>query len=371
MSTGRLLLWPGSSAWSGFRLQRMLERVAREAPEVCGIAARWLHLVALHAPLDHDSEERLRALLTYGPRHDADEGEVWSDAAVASEPHVAETLYVVPRPGTLSPWSSKASDIARGAGLRAVERLERGIEVTLHWRGGLPAAEMRRCARGPLHDRMTQTVLEHQDGMSSLFADHAPRPLERVPVMGQDRPALVAANRRLGLALSEGEMDYLMEHFRALGRDPTDVELMMFAQANSEHCRHKIFNARWTVDGEEQPLGLFQMIKNTHAMNPGHTLSAYRDNAAVIAAQPSRRFHPAAETGVYREFDEPSHTLIKVETHNHPTAISPFPGASTGSGGGDSRRGGHGTRRVSRGGSGGVFRVQPASARGMATLGAA
>lgn len=237
------------------------------------------------------------------------------------------TLYVVPRVGTLSPWSSKATDIARVAGLDGIRRIERGRVVAL--RGCTTLSPMQRAA---LHDPMMESVLEDQAALSQLFAAQLARPLRVVDVLGGGRAALAVANTEWGLALSDDEIDYLAAHARTSGRNPTDAELMMFAQVNSEHCRHKIFNAEFTVDGERQPHSLFQMIRMTHAAAPEGVLSAYKDNAAVVAGPTAMRWFPDAD-GVWRGHDEPVHLLMKVETHNHPTGISPDPGAATGSGG--------------------------------------
>jgi phosphoribosylformylglycinamidine synthase len=238
-------------------------------------------------------------------------------------------LLVVPRPGTLSPWSSKATDIALVCGLDWLRRVERGVTFHLDAAEPLAPEAIDRIA-ALLHDRMTEAVLHEGDDPARLFAHSAPRPLASVP---RSLEALQRANQELGLALSEDEIAYLHASFARLGRDPTDVELMMFAQANSEHCRHKIFNATFTVDGVPQEKSLFAMIRNTHAHAPQGVLSAYQDNAAVIEGWQGRRWFADPDTGVYGAHAEPIDILMKVETHNHPTAISPFPGASTGSGG--------------------------------------
>ena len=239
----------------------------------------------------------------------------------------AQSRFVVPRLGTLSPWATKATEILRGAGL-AVQRVERGLRLDLD--GLPPAGDPRwpRLARA-LHDPMTQSLLDARDDAVRLFSRRAPGPVERIPLA-----ALPEANVRLGLALSDDEIEYLQQRYGELGRDPSDAELMMFAQANSEHCRHKIFNADWTIDGEPQPLTLFKMIRNTHAQSPQLTLTAYSDNAAVVEGHPGARFRAEAASGEYgHSAPMDSAFCIKVETHNHPTAISPFPGAATGSGG--------------------------------------
>jgi len=236
-------------------------------------------------------------------------------------------VIVAPRPGTISPWASKATDIAHVCGLDAIRRIERGIEYRLA-ADGLPDPAL----LAPLFDRMTEALFVDAAGLAALFAHAAPGVVRTVPRAG-GRAALDAANRELGLALSPDEIDYLVEAFDRLGRDATDVELMMFAQANSEHCRHKIFNADWIIDGVPQPKSLFAMIRNTHARAPRGVLSAYRDNAAVIEGTRGARWYAGPRGGVYQRSVEPIDIVLKVETHNHPTAISPFPGAATGAGG--------------------------------------
>jgi phosphoribosylformylglycinamidine synthase len=239
-------------------------------------------------------------------------------------------LLVTPRLGTISPWSSKASDIARNCGFAAVKRIERG--TAFHVAGVTGDGRRLQVLAAHLHDRMTESVLTSIDAARALFRHVAPQPLTTVDLLGGGRAALIRANVEMGLALSDDEIDYLVENFGRLRRNPTDVELMMFAQANSEHCRHKIFNASWTVDGEPQALSLFAMIRETHKAHPQGTVVAYSDNAAVIEGALIRRFHPRADLG-YAYSEQHTHILAKVETHNHPTAISPFPGAATGSGG--------------------------------------
>ncbi|HEY3808301.1 MAG TPA: phosphoribosylformylglycinamidine synthase [Steroidobacteraceae bacterium] len=315
-----MLTLSGSRALSTFRLSRLLARLKAVESAVSAVDAQYLHFIESSRALDAAEQARLAQLLEDG-------GE---PAAPMVAPAMTEWL-AVPRFGTISPWSSKATDIALVCGLDAVTRIERGIL----YRGGtatpLPSARRAELA-GLLHDRMTETVLERVSQAAGLFAQHAPRPLRFVPLRG-GRAALEQANRELGLALSADEIDYLLATFARLGRDPSDVELMMFAQANSEHCRHKIFNAQFVIDGVEQPKSLFAMIRNTHACAPGGVLSAYRDNAAVITGTAGTRWFPDPDSGIYRGLDEPIDILMKVETHNHPTAISPLPGAATGSGG--------------------------------------
>lgn len=238
---------------------------------------------------------------------------------------------MTPRPGTISPWSSKATDIAHNCDLPQVLRLERGLAFYVK-APQLTDAQWSLLA-ALLHDRMMEVVLSDLNQAEQLFAHHQPAPLQSVDVLGEGREALDKANRKLGLALADDEIDYLLAAFEKLGRNPNDIELYMFAQANSEHCRHKIFNADWIIDGEQQPKSLFKMIKNTMEKTPDHVLSAYKDNAAVMEGSQVGRFYADAEKGQYDFHQEEAHILMKVETHNHPTAISPWPGAATGSGG--------------------------------------
>ena len=243
------------------------------------------------------------------------------------------TLFlVVPRPGTISPWSSKASDIAHNCGLDKVQRIERGIAYYVTAEEGLSDLQKQKVS-ALIHDRMTEAVLNNLETAESLFAESEPAPLTAVDILDGGKEALEQANLSLGLALADDEIDYLVDSYQKLERNPTDVELMMFAQANSEHCRHKIFNATWTIDGQEQDHSLFQMIRNTHAMNGEGVLSAYKDNASVIAGNKAGRFFPNPESKEYDYHQEDIHILMKVETHNHPTAIAPWAGAATGSGG--------------------------------------
>ncbi len=301
----------GGPARSQFRLEKLSEAARASAPGLSSLHATFVHLVELARPLEPSEREVLAALLHYGAQPES------------GEPRV--DLLVTPRPGTISPWSSKATDIARNAGLSAIRRIERAVAWTIE---GAEATEIVHL----LHDRMVEAALPDLEGARALFATEAPRPLRHVPVLAQGREALARANRDWGLALAEDELDYLVEAFGRLERDPSDAELMMFAQANSEHCRHKIFNASWTIDDRERDLSLFAMIRNTHALNPGYTMSAYKDNAAVVEGYPVQRFFADAD-GRYRTHAEQAHVLMKVETHNHPTGISPAPGAATGNGG--------------------------------------
>src|SRR5213082_384766 len=315
-----MLQIPGAPALSAFRIAKLLGRLGALEPTVTALAARFMHFAELAQPLSAPEREVLAQLLTYGPRPEA-----------PAEAGAGECVLVVPRSGTISPWSSKATDIARVCGLAGVRRIERGIEYRV--RATLPLGSERLARLAPvLIDRMTEMALLDGAQAARLFEHAPPRPLARVSLTG-GRTALEGADRALGLGLSRDEIDYLMASFALLARDPSDVELMMFAQANSEHCRHKIFNARWIIDGQARAESLFAMIRYTHERNPAGVLSAYRDNAAVIAGTTGARYFPDPHGGVYRASTEPIDILMKVETHNHPTAISPFPGAATGAGG--------------------------------------
>ncbi|WP_457675846.1 phosphoribosylformylglycinamidine synthase [Thiolapillus sp.] len=307
----------GAPAYSDFRLEKLTRRLAEDLGKPVSLYAEFIHLVELFEDLTDDERQVLDRILRYGP-------------ALASHEPRGRLLLVTPRPGTISPWSSKATDIAHNCGLRNIERIERGV---VYWiESELDDGELERAA-ALLHDRMTESVFHDLDDAEALFLHADPRPMTLVDVLNGGRDALVNANGELGLALSDDEIDYLVESFTALERNPTDVELMMFAQANSEHCRHKIFNADWIIDGQPRDKTLFQMIRNTTEQSPDDVLSAYKDNAAVMRGTEGYRFFPAEDSGIYETHCEPVHILMKVETHNHPTAISPDPGAATGSGG--------------------------------------
>ncbi|PRH83551.1 phosphoribosylformylglycinamidine synthase [Arenimonas caeni] len=308
-----MIVLEGLPALSPFRLERLQSRLRQVVPGVSLTGAWFTYFIEPEAGASPDTATLGRLL----------EGCVSFEAPADG----AATRFVVPRLGTQSPWASKATEILRGAGL-AVRRVERGTRIDL---AGLPPEGDPRWPKlaAALHDPMTQSLLSAREQAAALFTAGAPGPVGRIPLDG-----LEDANARLGLALSDDEVDYLRRRYTELGRDPSDAELMMFAQANSEHCRHKIFNADWTIDGEPQPLSLFRMIKNTHARSPQLTLSAYKDNAAVVEGHPGARFRPEPGSGEYGHgAPMDSAFAIKVETHNHPTAISPFPGAATGAGG--------------------------------------
>ncbi|MER1968667.1 phosphoribosylformylglycinamidine synthase [Castellaniella sp. GW247-6E4] len=323
----RVLIISGSSALSTFRRARLMQALSAKGLPVASVEARYRYYVGMGGELDPRDRERLEALLDDGLPRDA----------VPAERQALE-LMVVPRPGTVSPWASKATDIAHHCGLAAVRRIERGIHYALLPERGLLGrrefdAAQREAIAGCLHDRMTEAVVEGGFDGEALFAPLPGKPVQAIPVLARGRKALEDCNAALGLALSADEIDYLLRAYTDLGRDPSDVELMMFAQANSEHCRHKIFNARWTIDGQAQERTLFDMIRETHAAQPVGTIVAYSDNAAVMAGGPARLFHAGGGAPVYARHEALVHTLMKVETHNHPTAIAPFPGAATGAGG--------------------------------------
>ncbi|MGK5045732.1 phosphoribosylformylglycinamidine synthase [Janthinobacterium sp. GB4P2] len=326
-----MLILPGSNALSHFRSHRLLSQMQAVSPAIVAVQARYVHFIDASAPLTNDDSTRLGALLTYGEPAHADNTE-----------GVAEEFFVIPRFGTISPWASKATDIAHNCGMAHIKRVERGIAFRINLKSGilgsaigagkLTESQLNSVA-DLLHDRMTESVLRSADDAKDLFRTLEARPLESIDLLGQGKRALETANTELGLAMSEDEIDYLDAAFTKAGRNPTDVELMMFAQANSEHCRHKIFNADWTIDGVAQPKSLFGMIKNTHELQPKGTVVAYSDNSSIMEGATVSRFYPRGASHEYAASTELTHTLMKVETHNHPTAISPFPGASTGAGG--------------------------------------
>ena len=312
----RMIILPGAPALSDFRLQKLLFQLRQVHDGITQVSAQFLHFIDYEGEPVAADLPVLEQLLRYGPRLSAANAE-------------GDSFVVIPRMGTRSPWSSKATDIAHSCGLERLRRVERGILYRLV----LPAGISREAIAGHLHDRMVETVLQSPEDAVGLFESHEPTRFERVDVIAGGRAALESANRSLGLALAEDEIDYLVASFGELGRNPSDVELMMFAQANSEHCRHKIFNARWTVDGKPQPYSLFDMIRHTHSRGGEDVLSAYADNAAVVRGSVAGRFFPDPDSREYSFCREPVHLLMKVETHNHPTAIAPFPGAGTGAGG--------------------------------------
>ena len=312
-----MLVFPGPTALSSFRLSKLRSELVAEGLNVNRIDTQFMHFVDLNEKLNQQDLAVLTGLLRYGAEESQRRDLIQSDH---------QLRLVVPRSGTISPWSSKASDIARICGLDKVIRIERGIAYRID-------ADKPNAADPFIHDRMTEEVVATTE-VGYLFEVQAAGPLGQVDLLGQGTLALQIANMDLGLALTSDEISYLEDAYTELNRNPTDVELMMFAQANSEHCRHKTFRASWTIDDEEKDYSLMDMIQNTYAKTNGEgVLSAYEDNAAVISGHPSSRFYPDPRDREYKEYQEDVHILIKVETHNHPTAIAPFPGAATGSGG--------------------------------------
>jgi phosphoribosylformylglycinamidine synthase len=313
----------GGSALSAFRTLRLLEALNSGSNT---LTSYYFYCIASDHLLGDDEIHRLCALL-------AEPGTQVSSVNVASQ---GEALFVTPRLGTVSPWASKALDIVRNCGFTGITRLERGIRFNTDRKAGFDTPMI-----GLLHDRMTESIHRQLPSGESLFADTQGKPTQRIAILSEGRQALVSANIELGLALSGDEIDYLVAAFVKVGRDPSDVELMMFAQANSEHCRHKIFNGEWIVDGQAQDVSLFDMIRMTHKANPAGTEVAYADNAAVLTGVQAQRFfakhdnsdHQSQPGGRYSVEPMLTHSLLKVETHNHPTAISPWPGAATGAGG--------------------------------------
>ena len=313
----------GQSAHSAFRLDKLSTAISAFAPSINSVVTRHCYFIDMQAKLSDKRSALLDRLLNLDER--------------AGEPKniaKAQRLLVIPRLGTISPWSSKATDIAQHCALPQIKRIERGIVFYLKTKNGQPLTATEKSAILPLlHDRMTESVLESFDGVAQQIFKHGkPQALTSVDILQGGTAALANANREMGLALSTDEIDYLVENFTKLARNPTDVELMMFAQANSEHCRHKIFNADWIIDDEKQAISLFGMIRNTHKLHPAGTVVAYSDNSSVIEGAAIERFYPRPDGG-YAFSHELMHTLMKVETHNHPTAIAPFAGAATGSGG--------------------------------------
>ena len=311
------LVLPGALALSPFQHEKLLLSLGENPPP---FTSHYLHFLHLKEPLSEQQLEIVRALLTYGASFST------SEKTHQNPAH----LVVIPRIGSISPWSTKATEIAHRCGLNTILRLERGICFDF---GNALNSKITKKILPLIHDRMTQQVIQGVESAHTLFQTASTKPLVSLPLQKEGRQALEKANQTMGLALSEQELDYLLNLFQSLGRDPTDVELMMFAQANSEHCRHKIFNAQWTIDGEEKKETLFGMIRHTEQCSPQGTILAYRDNAAIMEGGVHHAFFPKATHNIYGYHTQCDHILMKVETHNHPTAISPFPGAATGSGG--------------------------------------
>ncbi len=322
--TPQMISLRGSAALSPFRIEKIQKSLEAACPNIGHLYAEFWHFSWVEGALSAQHEGTLKQILTYGP-------------SLQAEDAVGELILVLPRVGTISPWASRATDIVQHCGLPEVLRVERGIAYYVQTRNGQALTAVERQQLLPLiHDRMTESVFADMQDAAKLYHTDSPVPLSTVDMLQGGKAALNLANSDMGLALSPDEVDYLFDNFTRMQRNPTNVELMMFAQANSEHCRHKIFNADWVIDGEQQELSLFGMIRNTHKLNPGATVVAYSDNASIVAGQkagePTKRFYPDGN-GAYRFIEEDMHFLMKVETHNHPTAISPFEGAATGAGG--------------------------------------
>lgn len=327
-----MLILRGAPALSGFRLNKLHHELVAVGQASSTITTQYVHFVDTTEALTDEEQNVLSKLLTYGPKEEEQQGQ-GLEAGAQGKNGAADgrgecvKVLVTPRPGTISPWSSKATDIAHNAGLSKVKRIERGVYYKLY--GGVD----RGLVLPKLYDRMVESTFDNLQHAIALFLEDSPKPMSTVPIMTEGRDALVKANTGLGLALVDDEIDYLTTSFTEMERDPVDVELMMFAQANSEHCRHKVFNASWTLDGVDQERSLFKMIKNTYEVGGEDVLSAYADNASVITGSVAGRFYPSPDEQAYAYQQEPIHLLMKVETHNHPTAIAPFSGAGTGSGG--------------------------------------
>lgn len=322
--TPQMISLRGSAALSPFRIEKIQKKLDEICPNISHVYAEFWHFAWMEGVLTAAQKDTLNQILTYGPKMQAENPE-------------GELILVLPRVGTISPWASRATDIVQHCGLPEIQRVERGIAYYIKTANGQPLTDAERQLLLPLiHDRMTESVFPALEDATRLYHTDTPKPLCTVDILQGGKAALNQANSDMGLALSLDEVDYLFDNFTKMQRNPTDVELMMFAQANSEHCRHKIFNADWVIDGQQQEMSLFSMIRNTHKLNPGKTVVAYSDNASIVAGQkdgePTKRFYPAQD-GAYRFVEEDMHFLMKVETHNHPTAISPFAGAATGAGG--------------------------------------
>ncbi|MFT7227823.1 MAG: phosphoribosylformylglycinamidine synthase [Methylophilaceae bacterium] len=310
----------GSAALSQFRLDKLYATLKIAAPSIQHVYAEFIHFSFSEEPLNANKQKTLTQILTYGP-------------SSQTESPDGELFLVIPRIGTISPWASRATDIANNCGLDSLLRLERGVAYYVTTNNGKALSHQEHAAfTAAIQDRMTETIVNDLQDTEKLYHHADPKPLSSIDILGGGKAALETANNDMGLALSPDEVDYLVENYIKMDRNPTDVELMMFAQANSEHCRHKIFNADWVIDGVQQEISLFGMIRNTHKLNPGHTVVAYSDNSSIVAGQKTKRFYPTVGN-VYGSVEDEMNYLMKVETHNHPTAISPFAGAATGAGG--------------------------------------
>ena len=313
-----MIVKEGPASHSPFKLESLLIRLQSIDENISGLGARFIHLIDSKKELDQLQDDVLESILEYGPNWPLGVNE-------------GSKIFILPRFGTTSPWSSKASDIAKVCGLTSIEKIERGVAFTfaLNDKDLMPNSE----AIELLYDRMTEVAITDLGQAKEIFSSLKPKPFSEIDILSDGKKALESANIELGLALNDDEIEYLLDQFTKLYRNPTDAELMMFAQANSEHCRHKVFNADWTIDGVEKERSLFQMIKNTYESSSRNVLSAYKDNAAVISGNEADWFLPNHNDQKYGRIHDQIHTMMKVETHNHPTAISPYPGAATGSGG--------------------------------------
>ncbi|MDY6419394.1 MAG: phosphoribosylformylglycinamidine synthase, partial [Succinivibrio dextrinosolvens] len=269
----------GSPAVSTFRLEKIIQSLVKDGIRVRSINTHFVHLVDLKETLTDEESSVLKKILSYGPSKSDTESE-------------GELFFVIPRIGTISPWATKATDIAHNCGLNKILRIERGIAYYIQKEQGSFDEKEKKIISALIHDRMMENVLPSFDAAAKLFEKQTPKPFKTVALTTQGMNALRVANVELGLALSEPEMEYLLESFKGIGRDPTDIELYMFAQMNSEHCRHKVFSAEWEIDGQKQDNSLFGMIKNTYEATPDYVLSAYKDNAAVMEGSCAGRFFP-------------------------------------------------------------------------------
>ena len=320
MQSQEIIHIAGGPAYSKFRKEKLLEKLQTVNPQIKDIHSEYLHIVWCEKKIAASEKDTLEKILHYGPKAQALD---FKDNAIIT----------TPRPGTISPWASRATDIANHCGLYDIKRIERAVAVYIELKNGaLLSEDQKKVLAVYLHDRMTEVSIFNLDDAKALFSHLAPKPIQYAEMLEHGKKVLNDFNKNLGLALSEDEIDYLFNYFTSIKRNPTDVELMMFAQANSEHCRHKIFNADWIVDGEKQSKSLFGMIKNTHQLHPRNTVVAYSDNSSIVEGAKINRFYPN-QNGVYDNHEELTHFIMKVETHNHPTAISPFSGAATGAGG--------------------------------------
>ena len=312
----------GKTALSEFRISKLLTALQQKVSGIQKLDCQFIHFIHSQNKLNKNEIKQLNIILGLSEQENKTQ----------SNQNNASLILTTPRPGTISPWSSKATDILHNCGMSNIRRIERGISWTVAGVSEISQTDTG-LIKPLLHDRMTETVMKDFNQAAILFQTSDAAPLKIIELLVAGKKALELANTEMGLALSASEIDYLLDNYKDIGRNPTDVELMMFAQANSEHCRHKIFNSGWTINGEKKFNTLFDMIRQTHKKNPGKVLSAYNDNSAVTTGYSASRFFAEPESHQYQVHEEDIHILMKVETHNHPTAISPFAGASTGSGG--------------------------------------